>query len=105
MGVILGEGFFLEDNDSNARWGGGRDYLHTLYVQLFFHAPPPRGERLLFLLLACADLDRHSLYSVCLRELEKINKKLNKNNIFWLFHLTFSRGGDGIASNTYNFIY
>ena len=41
----------------------------------FIHAPPPSGECLLFLpLTATADHDIHSLYSVCLRELEKINK-------------------------------
>ena len=35
----------------------------------FIHAPPP-GERL-YPPLACADHDLHSLYSVCLKELEK----------------------------------
>ena len=40
-----------------------------------------------------------------MRELKKNQQKLNKNKFFWLFHLTFSRGGVGIASNTHNFIY
>ena len=48
-------------------------------IQLFYSCsappPPPPGECLLFLPLATANHDRlHSLYSVCLRELEKINK-------------------------------
>ena len=42
-------------------------------IQFFFHAI--LRERLLFLPLACANHDLHSLYSVCLRELEKINKQ------------------------------
>ena len=73
---------------------------------IFCSCSPPRGggEGLLTPPLAGADHDFHSLYSVCLREFEKINKKLNKTKFFWLFH--FLRGGDGIASNTNNhFIY
>ena len=42
-------------------------------MDFFIHAPPP-GE-----VVACADHDLHSLYSVCLRELEKNQQKLNKN--------------------------
>ena len=39
--------------------------LPPSHMDFFIHAPPP-GE-----VVACADHDLHSLYSVCLRELEK----------------------------------
>ena len=57
--------------------------------------------------LACADHDLHSLYSVCLRELEKNQQKLNKNKNFLALSFNFLWGGEGVSivSNTQNFIY
>ena len=56
--------------------------------------------------LACADHDLHSLYSVCLRELEKNQQTLNKNKNFLALSFNFLGGGGVlIVSNTQNFIY
>ena len=65
--------------------------LPPSHMDFFIHAPPP-GERL-HPPLAGADHDLHSLYSVCLRELEKKKKKFNKNKNFLALLFNFLGGG------------
>ena len=77
--------------------------------------PPPPDGIFIYMLppwrapispLACADHDLHSLYSVCLRELEKNQQKLNRNKNFLALSFNFLGGGGvSIVSNTQKFIY
>ena len=67
--------------------------------------PPPHGERL-YPPLSCADHNLHSLYSVCLRELEKKSTEIKQKQTFsGSFIQHFRGGGISIVSNTQNFIY
>ena len=75
----------------------------TAHIKKYPHrgnSPPPTWI-FLFMLhslasayipLACADYDLHSLYSVCLRELEKNQQKLNKNKNFLALSFNFLGG-------------